>query len=620
MTQKNYGFASRQKLSKLRDTVRKREITEVMMKAKPERRLLAHVPDPDHIRSTQDRRCSKTIERKPTNIPFARDEGKRYESDFPVNIRRMGRKQPRVKGNCLDISQTGMLVYIPDAEIPEIDIGAICSLKFHIPSGTLGEGMDKTIRVKATVVRYDENLKFYGIQFSEPLYMLLARRNDRYTLAIASTFLFFISLYIMLMRYESILSSRFNSLLYLYSIMTAIFLLTRYLFGALYRPIPLDPKFTPGVTVIIPCFNEEIWIERTILSCIDQDYPVDKLEVIVVDDCSNDNSVAVIKDTVEKLHQQSERFKTQERVSYITLQKNAGKREALAAGIRKARHELVVFVDSDSFLQPDAIRNLVQPFIDPDIAGVSGRTDVANTYTNSITKMQAVRYYISFRIMKAAEAYFDSVMCLSGPLSCYRKSVVCKNLEGWLNQKFLRQKATFGDDRSMTNLIVKHNRTYYQDTAICSTIVPSRHKTFLKQQMRWKRSWLRESLVASPFMWRKEPFMAIFFYMGLLIPILAPIVVIYNLIYVPITYSIVPITFLTGLLMMALMMSFAQLLLRKSRLWFYGLWFCVYYEAVLLWQMPWAWMTFWFSTWGTRRTPQDILAEEKKRIRKKKEK
>ncbi len=105
------------------------------------------------------------------------------------------------------------------------------------------------------------------------------------------------------------------------------------------------------------------------------------------------------------------------------------------------------------------------------MGGVSGRTDVANTFTNGITKMQGVRYYIAFRIMKAAEAFFDSVTCLSGPLSCYRKDILLKNMDTWLNQQFLGRRATFGDDRAMTNLILRNYRTGYQDTAICSTIV-----------------------------------------------------------------------------------------------------------------------------------------------------
>lgn len=68
--------------------------------------------------------------------------------------------------------------------------------------------------------------------------------------------------------------------------------------------------------------------------------------------------------------------------------------------------------------------------------GVSGRTEVENKYTNTMTKLQTVRYYIAFRIMKAAESYFDVVTCLSGPLSCYRKDLIEKHQDAWLNQNF----------------------------------------------------------------------------------------------------------------------------------------------------------------------------------------
>lgn len=173
--------------------------------------------------------------------------------------------------------------------------------------------------------------------------------------------------------------------------------------------------------------------------------------------------------------------------------------------------------------------------------------------------MQSVRYYIAFRIMKAAEGYFDAVTCLSGPLSCYRKDLVLKYSDAWLHQTFLGQRATFGDDRSMTNFILRHHRTTYQDTAVCSTIVPNSHAMFLKQQMRWKRSWLRESLIAARYMWRKEPFMAIFFYMGFIVPIIAPFIVIFNLVYVPLVHRVFPLTFIIGMFLMAVLMSMAQL-------------------------------------------------------------
>ena len=106
--------------------------------------------------------------------------------------------------------------------------------------------------------------------------------------------------------------------------------------------------------------------------------------------------------------------------------------------------------------------------------------------------------------------------------------------------------------------------------------------------------------------------MSLFFYIGLLTPVLAPVVVVYNLIYVPIAYGIFPLTFMMGLLLMSLMMSFAQLFFRRSSIWFYGFLFCIYYEFVLLWQMPIAWFTFWKSTWGTRMTPADVKAQQRR--------
>ena len=214
--------------------------------------------------------------------------------------------------------------------------------------------------------------------------------------------------------------------------------------------------------------------------------------------------------------------------------------------------------------------------------------------------------------MKAAEGLFDAVTCLSGPLSCYRKDLVLRYADDWLNQRFLGHKATFGDDRAMTNFILRHHRTDYQDTAICYTIVPNDYDVFLKQQMRWKRSWLRESLVASTFMWRKEPFMSVMFYMGVLVPIIAPFIVCYNLIYIPIMHRVFPFTFIFGMFLMAGLMSACQLFLRRSTTWLYGIWFCLYYEMVLLWQMPISWFTFWKSTWGTRMTPADVAEAAKK--------
>lgn len=593
---------------------------DILLETKSDRRVLPNVPDKTEVRSNLDRRGKVNGNSQETIYDYIENhhKGVRYKVSYDVEVTyKKGRKKVSFICPGIDISMSGILLSISEKEQIDGMKGAKkIWLKFDILPGTMPEGLEMTVNMTAGIARIKEvsdQEYLCGLAFHQPLSVYASKRRGRYMLMISSLLLLCITSFIVLMRAESVIYFKFNKWLYLYSIIAAGFLLSRYLFGFLYREVPIDIDYTPGVTILIPCFNEEEWIQRTIISCMNQDYPVDKLEVIVIDDCSDDKSVEKIDEICQSLYEAGEQYDVRNRLKYIVQEQNAGKREALAKGVLEAKHDLIVFVDSDSFLDPFAIRNLVQPFKDPKMGGVSGRTDVANTYTNNLTKMQSVRYYIAFRIMKAAEAYFDTVTCLSGPLACYRKEIILKNREAWLNQKFLGQRATFGDDRAMTNFVLKEYRTSYQDSAICSTIVPNKYKVFLKQQMRWKRSWLRESLIAGKFMWRKEPFAGLSFYMGLIVPIAAPIVVLYNLFYVPIMQGIFPKTFLIGLILMSLLMSIAQMLLRRSTTWVFGLLFCFYYEAVLLWQMPIAWVTFWKSTWGTRMTPSDILEQQKRR-------
>lgn len=570
-------------------------IKEVLSSTKADRRVLPHVPDPYGIRGTSDRRNQFAADEK---ILHSKEPGKRYLASFPVKLRgKMGGQRL----SSVNISQSGILLKAPSKEaFEQLDKNEQVRLYFKVPGGAMEEGMEgKRVAIKATRRRAVPEEHSVAFEFEHPLSTYYKARETVYS-TISFAMLLVVSLIVLLMRAESIFYFQFNRITAVYSVITGLFLLTRYLFGSFYRPVAVDKSYTPGVTIIIPCYNEEEWIDRTITCALDQEYPIDKLEVIIVDDASTDNSLLAIQQTLDRLFAEGERFSVKDRVKLLKQPKNAGKRHAMAWGVRESKHDLVVFVDSDSFLEPDAIINLVQPFKDEKMAGVSGRTDVANTFTNNLTRMQSVRYYVAFRVMKAAESLFDSVTCLSGPLSCYRKSVMMESLDDWLNQSFLGQKATFGDDRSMTNFMLRNHRTSYQHTAVAFTIVPSRYRIFFKQQMRWKRSWLRESFIAASFIWKKEPFMALSFYFGMLITILSPLIVVYNMLLVPILFRTVPVVFIAGILLMSMMTSFAQLFLRRSTTWLHGIMFNLFYVVVLIWQMPIAWFTFWRSNWGTR--------------------
>ena len=389
------------------------ESEDILLKVTSDRRLLSNVPDPNKIRSGEDRRGS--------GIEDIKDEDKlRYRVEYDVNVTCYSKKFNKVSFKCkgVNVSTTGILLKIEDKEQAYIlESSNSIVLKFKVTPGSMPEGYENKVKTKAQYIRTNINdgEMFIAVKFNKNL-REVNKSTGTYTILISSLLLAFVTLFIIFMRIESVLYFKFNRWMYLYSIITASFLLTRYIWGALYRPVKVDPDYTPGVSILIPCFNEEQWIQQTIISCINQNYPIDKLEVIVIDDCSNDKSVEKIKEIVDKLVKENERFEVKDRIKYIVQKQNAGKREALAVGAKEAKHDLLVFVDSDSFLAPNAIRNLVQPFKDPKMGGVAGRTDVANTYTNVLTKMQSVRYYIAFRIMKAAEARFDAVTCLSGPL------------------------------------------------------------------------------------------------------------------------------------------------------------------------------------------------------------
>ena len=393
------------------------------------------------------------------------------------------------------------------------------------------------------------------------------------------------------LRLSNITYYWYSPLANLYSLAIAGFIFSRFVFSLFYRSPP-DAGITPTVSIIITAFNEEEAIYRTVECCYDIDYPTGLYEVIVVDDGSTDGTVM-------------ETRRAQQRWPGLKIDvflHNKGKREAMAAGAHLAKGDILVYVDSDSFVKKDGVRKIVQGFADPRVAAVAGHTEVANVSENGLTRMQQARYYVAFRVMKAAESIFGTVTCCPGCFSAYRRSCVMEVLDKWLNQHFLGIQATFGDDRSLTNYLLRKYRVIYAADAVATTIVPEGHKQFLKQQLRWKKSWFRETLIAGTFMWKKHPFAAIAFYAQLLFPIIAPILILRICLWLPISQGdlISPIVYLLGTVMIGLMFSAYYLFWKADRYWIYGLYFTLYYLVFLVWQMPYAIATQRDNRWGTR--------------------
>ncbi len=374
-----------------------------------------------------------------------------------------------------------------------------------------------------------------------------------------------------------------------YSVTVGIFILSRFLLAAFYMA-PVDSGYEPTVSVVVACMNEEGSIEKTIGRSYQEGYPREKLEVIVVNDGSTDNTLPEMM-CAQGRHPD---------LIVVDFEKNKGKRHGMAVGTMLSQSEVLVMVDSDSFLMKGAIRKVVQGLADPTVAAVSGHTDVENVYVNTLTMMQDLRYYVSYRVMKAAEHIFGAVSCCPGCFSAYRRTYVLKVLRTWLHQRFLGAYATYGDDRSLTNYLLRDYRILYDDEAIATTIVPEKWGKYIKQQCRWKRSWVREFFFAGRWFWRKHPVAAISWYAMTILPLIAPLVMFNALVIGPIVQGRPATFYIGGVFLVTLLWSLYYLEKTGRRCWWTGFVFVTTYVFFFSWQAYYAVATMYRTTWGTR--------------------
>ncbi len=379
-----------------------------------------------------------------------------------------------------------------------------------------------------------------------------------------------------------------------YSTLVAVYLLSRFGLALQYVPPTVSdprPDHLPRVTVVTPAMNEADVIERTIRAAAASDYPNELLEIVAIDDGSTDG-------TGEIMLALADEFPT---VEAIVFPQNQGKREGMATGVVRGTGDVIVFIDSDSRVAPDAIRRIVQYFAYEEVGAVSGLADVDNQHTNLLTKMQAVRYYVAFNVVKSAEARFAAVSCCSGAFSAYRRSAVEAVMPEWLTQSFLGTKSTYGDDRSLTNYVMRDGwQVLYAPEARSATMVPETLRQFLRQQLRWKKSWIRESLAAAKFMWKGHWANTLSFYGSILLTFMAPHVILRAAFLRPLSLLVVPYWYFLGVLAMSFLYGLYYRLHRPDPLWKYGVLFALFYTGVLVWQLPYAIWNLADTRWGTR--------------------
>src|ERR687884_1678722 len=335
----------------------------------------------------------------------------------------------------------------------------------------------------------------------------------------------------------------------------------------------------PLVSIVVPVKNEEDNIHQCIQSCLDSTYS--NKEVIVVNDASTDRTPAIL----DNMHKEYPELKV------LHLPKNVGKKKAIEAGTELARGEIFVFMDSDCIMANDAVENAVTIFMsDYRIGAVTAHGRVRDADKGSaLLKLQDTWFDTQFRVLKGMESTFSSLTCCSGSFSSFRRIAVQPYIHKWAHDRFLGMEFKFATDRRLTayvlgtkppanGMLSKDANNKDHDTSDGSSILSvttdddvhsmkqsadpymsdynqkylwklkysphirvyvSPPKTFgalIKQQIRWRKSFIRSITATGGVYWRRPFFAAMLYYLQLSLKFVRPYVLINALFVLPLVY------------------------------------------------------------------------------------
>ncbi len=353
----------------------------------------------------------------------------------------------------------------------------------------------------------------------------------------------------------------------------------------------------PSVSVVMPAWNEEELVGKAIDSIFCSNYPKDKLEVIAINDGSTDMTL---------YHMMKAKRRYGEKLRVVNFKRNLGKRKALYSGVKIARGEIIVTVDTDSKIGRSAIRNIVIPLIkDNSVGAVAGRVAVLNEKENLLTRMLSIRYSISFDFGRGYQSVYGTVFVCPGALSAYRKSVLMTFIKEWVNQKFWDTPCLHGEDRALTTYILRAGYfTRYQSNAVVYTRVPAKFLQMSRMYVRWTRSYLRESIIFSGFMFSryrtKHRLLPIldFIFLNILHPfhIFSVFLISYSFVAQPVFI----LRHLAFLVVASFLLSLYYLRTNRSLMFLYGIPYALITAFFLWWIVPFSALTIKNQSWLTR--------------------
>ncbi len=230
---------------------------------------------------------------------------------------------------------------------------------------------------------------------------------------------------------------------------------------------------TPSVAIIVPCWNEEQTVGATVMSLLALDYPADKLKIILINDGSTDGTAAAMT-----------RFADHPQVTLIHKE-NGGKHTALNAGIAASTADIIGCLDADSFVEPDALREIIPSFTDERVAATTAAMSVHRP-KNVLQHMQNAEYIFGIAIRHTL-ASINSIYVTPGPFSFYRREIIEK-LGGF------RHGYQTEDMEMALRLQQAGYRIENAPRARVYTKSPKTISSLIKQRTRWTTGFLRNVL------------------------------------------------------------------------------------------------------------------------------
>jgi hyaluronan synthase len=384
----------------------------------------------------------------------------------------------------------------------------------------------------------------------------------------------------------------------------------------------VDVSNGPLISIVVPAKNEEKNIRNCVQSCLNQTYM--NKEIIVVNDGSTDKTGEVL-DEMRK-----ENRTTNFRI--LHLSKSVGKKKAVEAASEIARGEIYAFMDSDCDMSFDAVEKAAKIFHNDRKLGAltcHGRVRDAQR-GNTIEKFQQVYIDISCRSIKAAESSFKSVTCCSGSLSFYRRVAIQDFIHEWANDRFLGIDFKFCTDRRMTAHILGTRTTLdsssdkkqqehlpilqtgdddietmkksldpdvefsdrpikwnveYSNSIKVNVGVPKTFESLAKQQIRWRKSFIRSLFATGGIYWKRPSFIALLYYIQIAMKLVRPYILFYTIAILPIKGDFTSVLFWIAGVMFTGMIYAVEYRLRNPD---DGLW---------LYRPPFTFITTFVYTW-----------------------